>query len=238
MHYFSLHIGDYRRDTMNLDFDEHGIYLLMIQEYMLNETLFSNDLSEVYWELGLKSEKNKEICKNLLKKFFIQTKKGYKHKRCDEEIAKYRDKSDKARNSASMRWDSKRNANAMRTHSEGNANHKPITNTHKPITNIHIKSKPLSENRTGEVITNIENDFNTFWEAYPKKKGRKDAKKHWLKIKPNLETVLQALDWQVKSDDWVKENGEYIPMGSTYVSKERWEDEKQLTKIEKLIKAI
>ncbi|MGY9060570.1 MAG: hypothetical protein ACKVHI_12375, partial [Candidatus Puniceispirillales bacterium] len=50
----------------------------------------------------------------------------------------------------------------------------------------------------------LENDFDIFWKAYPRKEGKQDAKKHWLKTKPNLETVLQSLEWQVTSDKWLK----------------------------------
>ena len=99
-------------------------------------------------------------------------------------------------------------------------------------------SKVLSDSRTGEYVSKLENEFNIFWEVYPNKQGKLDAKKHWLKTKPNLETVLQSLKWQVNSDQWLKNNGEFIPMGSTYVRQARWEDEKQLSSIQKLVNAI
>ena len=92
----------------------------------------------------------------------------------------------------------------------------------------------MSDSRTGEVILKVENDFNTFWEAYPNKTGKVKAKKYWLRDKPNLETVLQSLEWQVTSDKWLNENGKFIPMGSTYVNEQRWTDGRVLTRVERL----
>jgi hypothetical protein len=64
----------------------------------------------------------------VLDEFFTRTDDGYRHKRCDEEVARYHEKQEKARSSANARWaKSERNANAMRTHSEGNALQTPDT---------------------------------------------------------------------------------------------------------------
>ena len=95
------------------------------------------------------------------------------------------------------------------------------------------KSKPLSDSRT-KVILKIENDFDIFWKAYPNKSGKVKAKKFWLRDKPNLETILQALEWQITSDKWLAENGKFVPMGSTYVNEQRYTDGKVLTRVERL----
>jgi hypothetical protein len=58
---------------------------------------------------------------SVLRAFFVEAPDGYHQKRCDEEIQRFRAKSQLARNSANARWaHSDRNANAsdkkMRTH--------------------------------------------------------------------------------------------------------------------------
>jgi hypothetical protein len=71
--------------------------------------------------------------------------------------------------------------------------------------------------------------FDQFWAAYPKKKSKGDAQKAWSKIKSPVETltkILTALEWQKKSKDWVKEQGQYIPLPASYIRSLRWEDEK------------
>ena len=71
-------------------------------------------------------------------------------------------------------------------------------------------------------------DFLEFWKHYPKKVGKGAAYKSWKKIKSPKETlakILIALVWQKKSENWTKENGQFIPHPQTYLNQSRWEDE-------------
>lgn len=132
MHYYQFNIADYRKDTGHLTLLEHGIYRSLLDTYYLNEKPLCADHALLMRTHCVRTENEETALNNILKDFFILTKKGYKHKKCDEQISKYTAKSDKARLSAKARWDAK----AMRTHSEGNANHKPITNNHKPVDQV------------------------------------------------------------------------------------------------------
>ena len=69
--------------------------------------------------------------------------------------------------------------------------------------------------------------FEEFWEAYPKKVGKKDARKAFDKaIKTvDLDTILQAIEVQKDSDQWSRDNGKYIPNPSTWLNQGRWDDE-------------
>lgn len=71
-------------------------------------------------------------------------------------------------------------------------------------------------------------DFERFWQAYPRsrRQAKKAALKAWNREKPDINAVLEALSWQTKSPDWIKDGGQYVPMASTYVNGRRWEDEK------------
>jgi len=69
--------------------------------------------------------------------------------------------------------------------------------------------------------------FDQFWEAYPKKEGKGQALKAWDKIKNYeeiLPKILYALSWQTKLKNWNKDNGQFIPMPSSYLNNLRWED--------------
>jgi hypothetical protein len=73
--------------------------------------------------------------------------------------------------------------------------------------------------------------FDSFWSAYPRKEGKGKAIQVWNKIKAPSETlqlILVALEWQKQTDQWKKENGQYIPMPSTYLNQQRWLDEKNV----------
>ena len=219
MHYYQHSIGDYRRDTMHLSLLEHGVYRQLLDLYYLNECELNANALRL---ICARSAEEMQAAESVLNEFFEKTETGYKHKRCDEEIAKFHNKSLKAKASADARWQGKadtkniHNANAMRTHSEGNANHKPITNNHKPLTNI----KPYTRKNA------LDDGFNEFWNVYPKKVGKADAQKKWINKKPNIDQVMIALTWQIASDQWNKNDGEFIPNPSTYINQERWNDEK------------
>ena len=139
MHFYPHNIGDYRKDTSHLTLLEHGIYRQLLDSYYLDEAPLSNDLAKLMRSHSVRSAEEQQSLQNVLTDFFELTEEGYIHKRCDEVIAAYHGKSEKARQSANARWlgnKSERNANAQGTQSEGNANHKPITNNHKPIKDI------------------------------------------------------------------------------------------------------
>jgi hypothetical protein len=74
-------------------------------------------------------------------------------------------------------------------------------------------------------IIELDNGFNEFWNFYPKKIGKDKAETSWLKIKPNTDDVLKALAWQKESDQWTRDDGQFIPLPATYLNQGRWKDE-------------
>jgi len=70
--------------------------------------------------------------------------------------------------------------------------------------------------------------FERFYSEYPKKQGKASALKAFLKLSPNDELLAEILmgvkKWS-NTDNWKKENGQYIPMPSTFLNGRRWEDE-------------
>ena len=74
----------------------------------------------------------------------------------------------------------------------------------------------------------ISPEFNAFWEMYPKRVARKDAWKAWTKLNPSKELVTkiqQALAWQTRQPDWLREGGKFVPYPATWLRAERWDDE-------------
>jgi len=72
--------------------------------------------------------------------------------------------------------------------------------------------------------------FRRWWAKYPRKAGKGGAWKAWHKIAPSalvLDQMMTALDWQIASDQWTKDGGDYIPHPSTYLNQRRWMDEPQ-----------
>jgi len=74
----------------------------------------------------------------------------------------------------------------------------------------------------------LSNQFDAFWQAYPKKKSKGRAEKAFAKINPDeqfLATMLAAIEQAKKSGDWLKEDGKYIPYPATWLNAKGWEDE-------------
>jgi hypothetical protein len=89
-------------------------------------------------------------------------------------------------------------------------------------------SVPREEKRREEKSKDKENLFDEFWKAYPKKKSKGQAKKAWLKINPTknrLSQILTSLEKLKKSNDWMKDKGQFIPHPATWLNAEGWEDE-------------
>jgi len=69
--------------------------------------------------------------------------------------------------------------------------------------------------------------FDTFWSKYPKKIGKKKALDSWMKIdfKDDLfDKILAAIDNQIRSNQWQKDGGQFIPYPATWLNQERWND--------------
>lgn len=70
--------------------------------------------------------------------------------------------------------------------------------------------------------------FDEFWKLYPKKVGKADARKSWMKIKPTKELheqIINKVSAYMKSDSWKEQNGRFIPNPATWLNQGRWEDE-------------
>lgn len=84
-----------------------------------------------------------------------------------------------------------------------------------------IKGKERKINNT------YSDEFLLFWDTYPRKEDKKNAYKVWTKIKnPKeiLQQILEVVNKQKQSQQWLKEGGQFIPLPATYLNGERWND--------------
>jgi len=97
MHYYQHNIGDYRRDTSHLSLLEHGVYRQLMDMYYLSESPIPRETQLVFRRLSARTNDEQKAIEIILSEFFYLTDEGWSHKRCDSEIAVYRDKADTAR---------------------------------------------------------------------------------------------------------------------------------------------
>jgi uncharacterized protein YdaU (DUF1376 family) len=95
MHYYKFGISDWALHTSHLTLIEEAIYFRLINHYYDSEKPIPLDLNPLIRRLRL-DEKN-EVVQIILDEFFIKTDDGYRHKRCDEELATYHAKADRNR---------------------------------------------------------------------------------------------------------------------------------------------
>ena len=86
--------------------------------------------------------------------------------------------------------------------SESNPNTNPNTNTRKR-----------------------EDDFETFWNAYPRKEGKQKARAAFAKVTEPVEILLDAIEDHKKSAQWEKDGGQFIPHAATWLNGKRWLDQ-------------
>jgi len=90
-----------------------------------------------------------------------------------------------------------------------------------------VKQKPTPSSSSSST-SSIEILFDKFYQNYPKKIGKPKALQAFKKINPDdqlLNEMLQKLEIQKNSSQWLKDGGEFIPHPSTWLNNRRWEDE-------------
>lgn len=115
-------------------------------------------------------------------------------------------------------------------------------NTHQIKKDILKKGKrgdPPLFDLAGNKNKLIDSHFKKFFDAYPKKTAKRDARKAWGQIfceasnspyyfgelTDNLMTaILEAVKTQSQSLEWQQENGRFIPHPATWLRGHRWED--------------
>lgn len=92
-----------------------------------------------------------------------------------------------------------------------------------------INTISCNKNSEIEVLDQKEMWFESFWEIYPKHQDKKKAKQKFLKLctdKKKYQEIMQGLRNVLPV--WAKKDNKYIPMPTTWLNGERWNDEVDL----------
>lgn len=70
--------------------------------------------------------------------------------------------------------------------------------------------------------------FDAFWDLFPLKVKKSKAQESWVKQRCSevQDRIITAVQAQRNSNDWTKDNGQFIPHPTTYLNQRRWEDER------------
>jgi len=219
MHYYQHNIGDYRRDTVHLSLLEHGVYRQLLDMYYLSESPIPKETQQVIRRLSARTQEEINAVEIILNEFFELTEDGWNHKRCDEEISEYQHKSHVSRENGKKGGRPKSIPEPEKTQQVISGY--PGNKLNEPERSNALTNKPINLNKTLKTIDQKSDDFDRFWETYPKKTAKIEAQKAWKKAKPDLQTVIKALAWQIKSRQWMEG---YVPNPATYLNQGRWMD--------------
>jgi uncharacterized protein YdaU (DUF1376 family) len=193
MYYYHHHIGDYRRDTGHLNLLEHGIYRQLLDLYYITEKPLDANAMRL---VCVRTEEEQEAFRRVLSDFFDKQDGKWSHKRCDEEIKFFHEKSGKAKESANKRWNKNKdlkNANALPTNSESNANGM-LTKNQEPRT----KNQQKTTTKTTSTLEKPSEVSDQIWEDFLTLRKAKKA--------PVNQTVLNLIKSQADKAGWSLES--------------------------------
>lgn len=103
-----------------------------------------------------------------------------------------------------------------------------VNATETPVIAPETRQKKTKEKeRKEDSAPEIMQQFERFWEAYPRKQNKAGAARAWMALSPDGELgekIIAAVGKAAKSHDWKKEGGKYIPGPVRYLEDRRWED--------------
>jgi len=93
---------------------------------------------------------------------------------------------------------------------------------------LSLNAKNLLKEKTPlkEKTLSLDEGFQRFWSAYPRKVSKSCCGKAWQRINPCpalTERILDALEAHKETKQW--QDKQYIPHPSTWLNQKRWEDE-------------
>lgn len=102
MRHYARNIGDLAAATRGLDLLHRGAYDALLDAYYLTERPLPADTRECYLLADARSPAERRAVDAVLARFFTLQADGYHQKRCDAELERFSEKSEKARASAML----------------------------------------------------------------------------------------------------------------------------------------
>ena len=97
MNFYPFHIGDYASATAHLSILEDGVYRRLLDCYYTREEPLPVDVRQCCRLVRAQSPDERQAVDDVLREFFELTPHGWRHSRCDDELAHFVAKREKAR---------------------------------------------------------------------------------------------------------------------------------------------
>lgn len=224
MNYYEHHLGDYAAATAHLSWDEDMAYSRLLRAYYHTERPLPSELRDVCRLVRAQGAGQRKAVEAVLNEFFTKAADGWHQKRCDEEIARYIDKREKAQRSADARW------SAKRTHSDGNANASGSTDANalrpqcegnapslqSPVSSPNLQT-PVSREERSARATRLPGD----WTLTPERRAiaeaeRVDPERTFAKFTNHWKSASGAkarkVDWEATWRNWCMTENDRKPL--------------------------
>jgi uncharacterized protein YdaU (DUF1376 family) len=222
MHHFRFHIGDYRGATAHLTNEEDLTYRRLIEMYYDREGPLP---LETQW-VSKRVRVPVEMVEQMLSEYFVATNDGWRHPRCDQDIADYHTQVEKNRTNGKL------GGRPRKVRSNGNPlglSNNPLA-THSQPTGNPLESQPVTSNQNpttvnqGRGATPYSGGFEVWWKVYPRRVGKGEAFKAWKKGATSSLT-RHAIMKATAELAAVTKDVKFVPNPATWLNQRRWEDD-------------
>lgn len=86
-------------------------------------------------------------------------------------------------------------------------------------------NKPARRSKAAASVSKFESHFWNMWPTHKRKTNKSGCLAHWNShnLDDQADTISTAVQRAARSTDWLKDNGEYIPMPLTWLRQARWD---------------
>lgn len=123
------------------------------------------------------------------------------------------------------------NAESNQTNADGAPGSPKVSDVERPV---QTQKKPAAAS-----LAWIAPFFERFWKAYPKKVAKIAASKAFTKVMRDqknpdsfIDSLIKSVERYKRSEQWMKDNGKFIPYPATFLNGGRWMDEIDLPAVQ------
>lgn len=203
---------DFLTGVALLNMKERGQYITLL---CLQQQLGHMSLKQMQQAVG-------KLSQDILDKY-VQDEDGlYYNVRADLEIEKRRAHCEKQKKNVEKRWlkedTTEEDTTEIPNEQSGNT---MVSSMVLPLGNANANSKAISSEKAKR-----EEQFNQFWEVYPRKVGKQAARKAFDKVPVSVwPKLVPAVEAQKRSYQWTREGGQFVPHPATWLNQGRWDDD-------------
>lgn len=209
MIWYKFHLGDYITHTLHLSDAEDLAYRRLLDLYYMSEKPIPLETDSVSRKIRL----DLDITESVLGEFFEKTPDGYRHHRCDEEIARYQRQVEINRSSG------KRGGRPLKTES--------VTETEPKVNPKQIQIQKKNKYISSDKPTSLR--FEEFWSTWPQSKrkvGKAAVLTKWQKhnLDEVADRIIASVEALKSTEQWTTG---YEPAPLTFINQRRWEDQNE-----------